>query len=246
MFKVFLTSGVTIISGVLIFIIGQVLLKLIIEPIHELNQVRGDIADSLIYYANIYMNLPLAFTDLSEAKKRDEAQKTFREESSRLCSKAHFISKFKIWELLGIVPKLQNMMDAAEELIRLSNSIHGGEANFNNISREKISSLLDIKLKLERQKGKSMNNKVEKIMAREGLIITGLFVTGIMPRLLNMFKVFLCELQHQPVRLSDIPGGETLGQVMNSGLRLLLIIYPIYLIIRFVIWAIKTLKMIPD
>ncbi|MEH2381888.1 MAG: hypothetical protein V7K27_23855 [Nostoc sp.] len=44
----------TIISGVFVFILGQLALKLIIEPIQEFRKTLADIAFALIEYANIY------------------------------------------------------------------------------------------------------------------------------------------------------------------------------------------------
>ena len=78
LFKIFLTSGLTITGGVLIFVLGQMILKFVIEPIHEFNKLKGEIAYSLVFYANVYMNVPLSYTDLSEDRQdRDKAQQVF-------------------------------------------------------------------------------------------------------------------------------------------------------------------------
>lgn len=149
LFKIFQTPGLTILGGVIIFVIGQIILRFIIEPILELNRIRGEIAYSLIFYANVYRNARPEYTDLREdTKMRDDVQKIFREQASRLCPKASIIPWFKIWELLKIVPKFQNVTAAAEELIGLSNSIHDVKMEFNGIRREKIANLLDLKINL--------------------------------------------------------------------------------------------------
>lgn len=145
--KIFLTSGLTIIGGVSIFVTGQIIVRFIIDPIHELNKLKGSIAYSLIFYSDIYMNPPPAFTVLGdEIKKRDEVQKVFREQASQLCPKASIIPWYKIWELLRIIPKSQNVISAASELIGLSNSIHRVDIDSNNMRRKKIAKLLNIKI----------------------------------------------------------------------------------------------------
>lgn len=44
----------TVVSGTLVFVVGQIILKFIIEPIHKQKEIIGEIADALIYYANLY------------------------------------------------------------------------------------------------------------------------------------------------------------------------------------------------
>ena len=56
LWKIILTSSITIISGILIFVIGDFLKSLFVEPIHILRGLIGEIADSLVYHANIYSN----------------------------------------------------------------------------------------------------------------------------------------------------------------------------------------------
>jgi hypothetical protein len=52
--KIVLTSSFTIIGGVFVYTISQVLTKFIIDPINEQKKLIGEIADTLIFYDNIY------------------------------------------------------------------------------------------------------------------------------------------------------------------------------------------------
>ena len=47
---------VTVLIGITVCSIGQVTSKFLIEPIHEQDKIRGEIANVLIFYANIYAN----------------------------------------------------------------------------------------------------------------------------------------------------------------------------------------------
>lgn len=49
--KIILTSSLTIIGGVLVFVAGQLVVKFVIEPIQELKKTLADIHDSLVFHA---------------------------------------------------------------------------------------------------------------------------------------------------------------------------------------------------
>src|SRR5688572_8306196 len=50
--KIILTSSLTILGGIIVFVAGQVVTKFIIEPLYEQSKLIGEIANSLTYYAN--------------------------------------------------------------------------------------------------------------------------------------------------------------------------------------------------
>ena len=66
----FITIFATVISGTLIFVIGQIILKFIIEPIHKQKEIIGEIADALIYYADVFSNP--AYEDESKNSRMSE------------------------------------------------------------------------------------------------------------------------------------------------------------------------------
>ena len=72
-----------------------------------------------------------------------------------------------------------------------------------------------------------MNKKIKRIIIREGLVIIGFGLV-----LLVGAKIALTDMQ---VSLSMSPLGAAFFSIGIYG-------YPIYLIIRFTIWAIKRLK----
>lgn len=48
----FLTACITIIGGVVIYVVGQIILKFVIEPMHEQRLIVGEISDKLMFYGN--------------------------------------------------------------------------------------------------------------------------------------------------------------------------------------------------
>ncbi len=69
--KIVLTSVFTILGGVFVYVAGQLLTRFFIDPYHEYRKCVGEIADALIFYANIYSN-----PGLSTRERMDETSKT--------------------------------------------------------------------------------------------------------------------------------------------------------------------------
>lgn len=46
----------TVLSGVSIFVIGQLIVKLVLDPVHDLKKIIGQISHTLIERANIIAN----------------------------------------------------------------------------------------------------------------------------------------------------------------------------------------------
>lgn len=120
-FKIILTSGLTIIGGVIIYVFGQIADKFFIKSIFEQKQVIGEVLDALIFYANVYGNPNIA----GMADKYDEASKKFRQLSSMLAVKTSLIPYYNFFYKLKIVIKKENTEKAQTELIRLSNGVYG-------------------------------------------------------------------------------------------------------------------------
>lgn len=95
------------------------------------------------------------------------------------------------------------------------------------------------KEELDKLSGGKMNLKTKKIIAGESLIIIGLFVIGFIAEIL---RAFLYNLQHRLGPSPRLVYEYVLSQMMNNGILFIVIIYPTYLFMRFIIWALKTLK----
>jgi len=116
--QIILTSIITIIGGVSIFCLGQIILKFFIEPIQELDQCRGKTCDILIFHRNIYLNPNSASED-----KMKEISKEIRELAVMLLAKKNMIREYNFLEKINIVISQENILIAHKNLIGLSNSI---------------------------------------------------------------------------------------------------------------------------
>jgi hypothetical protein len=120
-------SAFTAFGAVLVFVLGQIITKFIIDPIHEQKKVIGEIADALIYYSNEYSS-PLFLGKMD--KKGQEASDRFRRLATQLMSKSHLIPWYGFWSRIGFVRPIQTVADARSALIGLSNSAGSTEDTF--------------------------------------------------------------------------------------------------------------------
>jgi len=130
LYKIVLTSSLTIFGGIVVLTIGQIITKFFIEPIHEQFRLIGEITDSLIFYANIYCNP--GFGREEDWKK---AENVLRQRASQLMAKTYVIRCYKLWQYLKIVRKYTDIIEARKNLIGLSNSVRHSNQMENNKRR---------------------------------------------------------------------------------------------------------------
>lgn len=141
--QIIFTSSLTILGGVLIYVIGQVVSKFFIERIHDQANIVGKINDSLIFFANIYSNPGFSLKD-----KADEASNRLRQLATLLRSKTYMIPWYGFFEKIRIVPKLSDINEASGNLIGLSNSLNReSDRSENNKRVNEIRKLLKLYFK---------------------------------------------------------------------------------------------------
>ena len=140
----FLNSALTSLFAVVVFVVGQIIVRLFIDPIQKQTEIIGNIAHSITFYANVFG----ASVDDHEsimAHRAKEAEELFRKQAAHLIASTATIRWYWLWESLHFIPKRENAIEASTYLIGLSNSIYGPEINWASISdrKKKIKELLD-------------------------------------------------------------------------------------------------------
>ena len=112
-YKIILTSSLTILGGVIVFVSGQIVVKFFIEPIYNLRKLIGEIAFSLDFYANqIYGDHP----------KTTEAREVYRKQACQLRESCYLILYYDFISLrISSFPPKENLEKASSLLIGLSN-----------------------------------------------------------------------------------------------------------------------------
>ena len=129
--KIILTSSLTVIGGVFVYVVGQLLGKFIIEPVQALKALLGEIQYSLVFHAQPIL------TPVGDREREDEAQKTLRKLSCDLRSKVGAIPFYGVWSAIsfGFLPPRENVYKASIQLMGLSNSVHKSDRSERNGDR---------------------------------------------------------------------------------------------------------------
>ena len=106
----------TVLSGVLVFVLGQIFLKLIIEPVYQFKKTRADIAHTLIRYAHALQNPKVIPDDLFR-----EAYDKLRMLSGQLYADMELIPAYKLFRFLFCLPKTSNVYEGAKNLLAVAN-----------------------------------------------------------------------------------------------------------------------------
>ncbi len=143
LWRIVLTAIFTVVGGSIVYAGGHFLVALFVEPIHRLRSLIGEIADTLIFYADVYSN-----PGYGQKERMDEASEALRRQASQLRARAHSVPWYSFWSFMGLVRKKAKIEEASAELIGLSNSVHRSDPNLgvqNYRRRERIEELLGIR-----------------------------------------------------------------------------------------------------
>jgi len=138
------TVFLTVISGVLTYVFGQVIMKLVIEPVQEMKKTIGQISHSLIEHANVISNPGVP----SEEIIKDTSQH-FRKLSSQIQTHLYLVPLYKYVAVLFKLPSQDEVLQASKSLMGLSNGVYRATENIyeqNALRIEKICDSLSIYL----------------------------------------------------------------------------------------------------
>lgn len=115
----FCTVFATVISGVLVYLLGEILKEHWLEPYHQYKKLKGEIAFALVYYANYYSN-PVLLSQASD--KEIDKRKSISDELRSLSGRLHATAETRAFIAVGI-PKREKLRKAARYLMGISNGL---------------------------------------------------------------------------------------------------------------------------
>lgn len=118
--NIFLTPALTVLGGVIIYVLGQFLSKFLIEPIYELKKTIGEVRFNLTFHA------PIIHTPISRTPARSE--KTYEALMKSSCDLLTRMEAIPCYSYLsshsrGFLPSKQAIVNSAENLRGLSTYI---------------------------------------------------------------------------------------------------------------------------
>ena len=103
-----LTAGFTVALGFIVFVLGQFIQRLCIEPIQEQKRVIGEIAYLLDYYGNV--------ASVAKAGLTQEASRELRRLAGELRATLRTVLWYRLFEIPGVVEERDKVMTATTEL----------------------------------------------------------------------------------------------------------------------------------
>ncbi|SDW31447.1 hypothetical protein [Nitrosomonas oligotropha] len=150
----------TILAGAGTFVLGQIIMKLVIDPVQSLKIAIAEVANKLILSANIYAN-PRPASD----EKQKEMSQEMRILSSKLQSNMHLIPCYDYTAKIFGLPKKEQIAIASNGLIFIHNGHDGVLANqgiLNCYAAQKIRIALSIFI----PPGEYLNPEHEKVFIK--------------------------------------------------------------------------------
>ena len=132
------TVFLTVLSGVITYVLGQLILKLLIEPVNDLKRTIGEIAHSLIEHANVIQN-----PGVPEEEMITETSRHLRKLSSHLESHLYLIPMYICTSKLFFLPSRDKIISAARALMGLSNSVFRAEEGIYKQNAHRVEKVCD-------------------------------------------------------------------------------------------------------
>jgi hypothetical protein len=129
---------ITVLAGVLTYVLGQITVKLIIEPVQELKKSIGKVAHGMVMHASVISNPGVPTTEVMH-----ETSKELRMLSSDLHTHLRLVPCYPKTALVFGLPSRKQILDASSCLIGLSNSVHRASENVYDANAARVEKIHD-------------------------------------------------------------------------------------------------------
>jgi hypothetical protein len=132
-----------ILAGVIVYVLGQIVVKIVIDPVQELKRVIADIAFKLIHYSHVF-KLSSAEDASGEAAKKtinrerlEQTAEEYRQLASMLNAAFRLVPFYSFTRLAFFLPGEADIIDARNDLIEMSEEIFAAPKSFVIAERRK-------------------------------------------------------------------------------------------------------------
>ena len=127
-----------ILAGVIIYVAGQIIVKIVIDPVQELKRVIAEIAFKLIYYSHVYRVTSSGDEKASEgeaqksvdSEKLEQAADEYRKLASMLNAGYRLVPFYAIARVLFFLPREADIIEARNSLLEMSEEIFAAPKSF--------------------------------------------------------------------------------------------------------------------
>ncbi|MEH6519280.1 MAG: hypothetical protein V7742_21590 [Halioglobus sp.] len=157
-----------IISGVTVFLFGEIIVRFFLGPLHRFKEVKGEISAILLFHANRYGQTYQKLNSVLDEEHADEritaariedaknwndhlskASDETRAVAAKLISVCEGIPFYEQLSIVRLVPEKSSIMKSKKHLIGLSNSFSPDQFEYSAESSGRICQLLNIQFRDE-------------------------------------------------------------------------------------------------
>ena len=109
----------TVLSGVITFVIGQIIVKLFLDPVQDMKKTIGQVSHTFVERANVIANPGVPTKEVM-----DDTSDSLRRLSSQLHAHLYLIPWYDTTSKVFRLPSKEMLLVASSALIGLSNSVY--------------------------------------------------------------------------------------------------------------------------
>jgi len=132
------TVFLTVLTGVVTFVIGQLVVKLLIEPVQEMRRTIAQISHTMIERANVYQNPGIPTQEIMI-----ETSQQTRKLSSQLHAHLYLVPAYSVTARIFFLPPREKVLAASSALIGLSNSVFKAVGDTYRANAKKVEVVCD-------------------------------------------------------------------------------------------------------
>lgn len=115
---------ITVVSGVLVFLLGEIINEIWLKPLQKYKEIKQTIAFDLVYYADCSFNGCQQNYKPEFIQKGEDASNKYRRDAATLSGFIETLSWLKLF-----IPNKKKLHEASRALIGLSNSIFAKDSD---------------------------------------------------------------------------------------------------------------------
>ncbi len=135
-----MNTTLTILGGLTLLVIGQIVIRSVIDPIYDIRKLRGKIANALIYYERFYMT-----PTTHKTPEEKEALNAIRSLGAQLEVNSYALPFYRFFAFIRAVPNMDSIIKAGSNLWGLSNSLDSGNVENSKRNRQAIIEALNLR-----------------------------------------------------------------------------------------------------
>ena len=128
----------TVLSGVITFVVGQLVVKLVLDPVHDLKKTIGQISHTFVERANVIANPGVPAKEVM-----DETSDLLRKLSSQLHAHLYLVPAYDVTCRVFRLPSKEKLLAASTNLIGLSNSVYRAYDKVYETNAKRVEAICD-------------------------------------------------------------------------------------------------------